>query len=151
MGKYDRHGILPRIRHRTGKHLIQRAGKGIDVRTGITHSMPRLLRGNIVHGSHNRRIHRLLAGSTGNAEVGNLHYAFRTDNNVLRLYIPMNNPHLMCEVYPVNQLQRNAYRLSLRNSSLSLDKCFQGNSFNQFHHNKVELSFIHGIESRNDI
>ena len=151
MGKNHRHGILSRIGKLSRQHFINGASQRIDIGTLVGNPSSSLLRGNVVNGTHYRHIGGFLTGSPGNSKIRNFNHTFGADNHILRLNISVNNSHLMGSIHTFHKLQCNADGFSLGAFSLSVDIVFQGNSFHQFHNDKMGIPLIHYIIGGNNV
>ena len=105
------HGVVSRKRDMTGDHLEHRDTERIQITPLIAVSAPRLLRGNVVDGSHYRcRIHGLGGDGSRDPEIRDLHLAVHGNQHILRFDVPVDDMLLVGSLDPGGNLDRDPDR-----------------------------------------
>ena len=132
-------------RNITGKHFIHCNTQRIDITFLITITTPRLLRTDIMYRTHGIGSDRIGCGCLGNSKIRNLYLALFGYNDILWLNIAVNNMVVMSCFHTLCDLNRDSHSLIDIKLSLFFDEFFQGNSFNQLHHDIIIIFILVNI------
>ena len=132
------HCGFPVKRHPASHHFIHDNPKGINVAFPIYKAIPCLFRGRIVDGAHHLRIDGVGIGYPGNAKIRHLYLAFRGNDNILRLNVPMDDMLIVGCFNPPAHLDGNADCFLKGKLPLFFNIHFKGDALHIFHNNIMD-------------
>ena len=141
----DGHRGVPVKGNVSRHHLIHGDSKGIDITLGVAESSAHLLRRAVVHRPHHIGADGVGGRCPGDAEIRQLHLSVHGNDNVLRLYIPVNDVVFVCRLKAQGNLDGDAGGLPHGQFTLPCDIILQGNALYQFHDdivNAIVLPYV---------
>ena len=147
----DRHGVLPVVGDASGDHLVHGHAQRVDVAALVAVAAARLLRTDIVHGTHGVRTDRLARSRAGNAEVRHLYFSVAGNNDVLGFNVPVDDMLAVGDLDALRDLDGDSDRLAARESALLLDIALQRDTVDEFHDDVVDVVFLSDVIDIDDI
>lgn len=118
------------------KHLVENHPKRVDVRSVINWRPLRLLRGKVPRCSQNHSdgCHRLLRSPSGNSKIDNLDLALRSEHDILRLDVAMDDSLIVCILKRCAHLCGHLNCISKRQSALARQALSERSTIKKLHH-----------------
>ena len=122
----------------TCQHLEKCNTHRIDITLRIGKTTSCLFRRSIMNRAHYIRCYRIARCCLCNTKISNLYFSFLRYDNILRLYIPMNNMIIMSRFNSHSNLNCYTDCLLGRKHYLFINIFFQRNTFHQLHYNIMD-------------
>ncbi len=145
------HRRLSVKRNAPRQHFKHCNAKRIDIALFITVAASGLLRRCIMNGTHDVRRNGIARCRFGNTEIRYFDFTFFGNDNILRLYVAVNDMVIMCRFDSHGNLNGNTDRFLDGQSRLFLNIFFQGDPFHQFHDDIVDAALFPDIINIDDI
>ena len=143
-----------------GEHLVEDAAKTEDVGASVSSLTPSLLRRHVGRRTENNTGAGLEGersitggvrrGKTSQTEIKDLYLAIRTNKNVVRLNVPVNDTLFVGSAKATSDLGGNLDRLALRKWA-GLEALAQGFSFQQFGDDEGEIVVVADVENGQNV